>query len=103
MIAQRAGKTEYVSTDYAVGTNLGAFFPGQNIWAAVGDPANKDWIEIGSIFHYPGKSQVKDEGNYPNWGDVDNVFLLLKYAMKIGGFNDAGNCECLSQDNKLSS
>ena len=47
-------------------------FPGDDQWCAVGDNRNRDWVQVGSRHHHPGKSHNVDCGHYPPWGDDAN-------------------------------
>jgi hypothetical protein len=52
-----------------VDANGGAAFVTGDMWVPVGDPSNKDWIQIGDhASHFPGKSHVAVYG-YPSWGN----------------------------------
>ena len=108
MIAKKAGKSTYISSDYAVGSATGAFFPEVDRWAAVGDENNKDWVQIGNKVHEPGKSHVLSVNGYPSWGDDANSVIHTydngKYGLKVGGYNEVGSCQCSDIDaNKLKS
>ena len=49
---------------------------------AVGKPGEQDWIEIGDEKkHYPGKSQVKENGGKPAWGDDSTKKVDYKYVV----------------------
>ena len=47
--------------------NGAALYPGEDLWVAV---KGRDWIQVGNLSHYPGKSHLEYE--YPPWGDNPN-------------------------------
>lgn len=47
-------------------------YSGDDQWCAVGADGNRDWVQVGSRHHHPGKSHNIDCHQYPPWGDDAN-------------------------------
>ena len=70
-------------------------YPGEDQWCAV---QGRDWVQVGSKHHQPGKSHVRDCGSYPPWGDdaanktygkpTWNLVALYKQPPSGGGGKD---------------
>jgi hypothetical protein len=46
-----------------------ALYPGEDQWCAV---QGRDWVQVGDLYHHPGKSHNHECGGYPPWGDDAN-------------------------------
>ena len=46
-----------------------ALYPGEDQWCAV---QGRDWVQVGDLYHHPGKSHNRECGGYPPWGDDAN-------------------------------
>ena len=44
-------------------------YPGEDQWCAV---QGRDWVQVGDLYHHPGKSHNRECGGYPPWGDDAN-------------------------------
>ena len=89
-----------IQTLHSSGNYAGAFVPLSDKWVPVGNPDNKDWMEIGGKVDSwkPGTSHIA-LGGYPSWGDaaennIESNGDTHQYALGIGGFREAGNCVC---------